>query len=442
MKEKNKVSSGGLFYNNKFLFVFSLAIAILFWGIVKVNYSENITKNISEVSISFDNVLKDSEYTPYISDDVSVTVTVSGKSYNVGSPSISKDNIIVEPINTFVDSTGHKYVNLSARFVDPATATGVEITKVSPSSVKVYFDREASATLNVVARLSNELSEITEGEFVVGQPVASITRLDIKGPATVIKDISEVYFDATVDQADIPLTASKELPATISFGLNNKEYEDFLVYDSFDEQKNPATVTVPVYVTKDIPTLVNFVGQPTIYNETAPKFSVSPSKATISYNPQDVEQIDSFPVGTVDFREMSDKVNTFTFNVDDTMSASLTNKDITSFTVTVDMSDNSSKKFESVPTKIVLSGKTDGYNYSALINETSFIDKIRVIGPADSLEKITADDIQIEINVSDIDVEKDRIKVIEITNISLQTEAANDCWIYGSCNATVTVEKE
>ena len=43
------------------------------------------------------------------------------------------------------------------------------------------------------------------------------------------------------------------------------------------------------------------------------------------------------------------------------------------------------------PTKIVLSGKVDGYDYSADISPASFFDKIRIIGPAESLEKITAE---------------------------------------------------
>lgn len=441
MKRNNKSTSGGLFYNNKFLCVFSFIVAVVFWAVVKVNYSDDITKNVSDVSISFDNILKDSEYTAYIDSDISFSVTLTGKSYNVGNPSITKDNIIIEPVNTFVDSTGNKYVNLSARFIDPAMFSGVEIQSVSPSGVNVYFDREATATLNVVARLENKLSDIVEGDFVVGQPVPSVTVLDIKGPSTIINNIEQVYFDAVIDEADIPLTASKEFPATISFDLPNKKHEKFISYDSFDEEKNPATVNVPVYVTKDVPTKVKFVGQPEKYNETPPGFSVSPSKVTVSYNPQDVEQIDSFTVGTVDFRDMKNGLNKFTFTVDETMSASLTDKTITSFDVTVDMSGKKIKEIETMPTKIVLSGKVDGYDYSADISPASFFDKIRIIGPAESLEKITADDIQIEINVSDIDVENESVKVLEITNISIQSELIKDCWVYGKCNAKITVKE-
>ena len=124
------------------------------------------------------------------------------------------------------------------------------------------------------------------------------------------------------------------------------------------------------------------------------------------------------------------------------MSASLTDKELKEFTVSVDMSNMSSLILESVPSKIVLSGKVDGYNYSAKINEVSFLDKIKIIGPSDSLKNITADDIQIEINVSGIDVENEEVKVLEITNISIPSADIDDCWVYGSCNATVTVEEE
>ena len=442
MKEKNKVASKGLLYSDKFLLIFSIVVAVVFWGVVKVNYSEKISKNFSDITVTFDNILKDTDYVPYISDDVAVTVTVSGKSYNVGNTSLSKDSIIVEPVNTFVDSTGYKYVSLSARFVDNAASSGVEITKVTPSSIKVYFDREATDSFNVVAKLSNKLSSLVEGDYVVGQPVPSVNVMEITGPATVINSISEVYFEATVDQADIPLTLSKELPATISFGLESEELNSFLTYEAFDEQKNPATVNIPVYVTKDVPTEVKFVGQPAMYSDTSPSYSVSPSKVSVTYNPQDIQQIESFSVGTIDFRTLDNKVNKFTYTVDETMSTSLVDKELKEFTVSVDMSKMSSMTLETVPSKVVISGKAEGYNYSAKINEASFLDKIKIIGPSESLANITVDDIQIEINVSDIDVENEQMKVLEITNISIPSADIDDCWVYGSCNATVTVTEE
>ena len=88
--KQNSTSAKGLFYNNKFLAVFSVAVAVVFWAIVQVNYSENITKTFTELPVTFENILKDTDYAAYISEGTTVNVTVSGKNYNVGNTVISK----------------------------------------------------------------------------------------------------------------------------------------------------------------------------------------------------------------------------------------------------------------------------------------------------------------------------------------------------------------
>jgi hypothetical protein len=44
MSKNQKSSIEGLFYNNKFLMVFSVVVAILLWATVKINYSDNATR--------------------------------------------------------------------------------------------------------------------------------------------------------------------------------------------------------------------------------------------------------------------------------------------------------------------------------------------------------------------------------------------------------------
>ncbi len=441
MNEKNKSKEKGLLYNNKFLVIFSIVVAIVTWAVVKVNYSEKITRTVSDVSISFDNILKDTDYVPYLSNDITVNVTVSGKSYNISSNALNKDDIIVEPVNLFVDSTGYKYVTLSARFADTSILSTAEITKVSPSSIKVFFDRQVTDTFNVEAKLLNSPEDLVDGEYITGQAVPSINVIKITGPATVLSNIPCVYFEAEVNESELPLTVTKEVPATVKFDLENEEFVKFLSYTDYDEQTNPATVTIPVYVTKEVPTELKFIGQPANYLNKSPDYSVSPSKVTVSYNPQDIQKMESFLVGTIDFKEISNTKNKFTFKVDETMNTTLVNKDITEFTVNVDMSSMSSKVPEATPTKTVITGKVDGYDYSVSINN-NFFQNIKIIGPETDIEEITSDELQVEINVSSLDVNNSNAQQVDVSNISIQSTNAKNCWIYGSCTATVTITKQ
>ena len=214
-------------FNNKALMIFSVLMAIVIWASVKINYSEEVTRTLSDVKINIASVVDEgSELVAFIDEnELYCDVEVKGKSYDINSYSLSKDEIIVEASGTFVDSSGYKVLNLSARTTDGGIAD-VEITRISPSTISVYYDRKTTDTFNVEAKLSNDLSALVEGEYAVGQPVPSMNTIDVTGPVTVLNKLSKVYFTAQIKDDALPLTASKNLPAKITYGLENED-DDF-----------------------------------------------------------------------------------------------------------------------------------------------------------------------------------------------------------------------
>ncbi len=428
-----------LFYNNKFLMVFSVIIAVCLWASVKINYSDETVRTLSDVKISISNAVEEnSDIIAFIDEtELYCEIEVKGKSYDINSYSLSKDDIVVEAGGTFVDSTGYKVLNLSARILDSGISD-VEITKISPSTITVYYDRKATDTFNVEAKLKNDLGSLSEGEYTVGQPVPSMNTIEVTGPASVLNKLTKVYFNGEIKKEQLPLTASKDIPAKISFALENEDEAKYLVCEGINDTANPATVTVPVYITKDVSTSVKFVNQPAVYSEGVKGVKVSPSKVKISYNPADIETIETLYVGTIDFRNISNRVNYFEFPVDEKLGVSVADKNLEKFNVTVDMSSMSSKTLDKAPTKIVFLNQEEGYNYS-LDFEESNLSEITVIGPYKSLQKISADLIQIEINVSSLNVRQRGNQSVEISNISIQSDEINDCWVYGKYEAKVNV---
>ena len=94
---------------------------------------------------------------------------------------------------------------------------------------------------------------------------------------------------------------------------------------------------------------------------------------------------------------------------------------------------------DETPGKVVLINQDEGFNYT--INyQNSNLDEIVVMGPAESLEKITADDIQIEINVSSLSKSRSAEQDVEVSNISISSEKFGDCWIYGKYSVVISVE--
>ncbi len=439
MSKNNKSIIEKIIYNNKLLMVFCLIISVILWAAVKINYSADTTRTISDIKITVTNSADSSDFVPFIGEDeLYADVVVTGKAYNINSYALSKDDIIVEASGGYIDSAGYKVLNLTVKPSETSDLSDVEISSVSPSTLSVYYDRKATQTFDVEARITNSTDNLAEGEFTVGQPVPSMSTVEITGPATILNKMTKVYFEGSVIEDELPLTQAKVIPADISYELESKRYEKYLTCESINDESNPATVTIPVYVTKNVPTQVKFINQPAYFTENSPKVRITPSELKVTYNPAESEDYEFITVGTVDFRSLLDEVNEFSFEVDEKFVNSGTDTSFGEFRVTVDMSSMSSKTFDITDGKVVLLNRTDGLNYSVDTSRSNF-DSVVVVGPEKSLKKITTDDIQVEINVSSLSAVARGSQTIEVSNISIVNEEITDCWIYGKYNAVIRV---
>ncbi len=437
MGKRKKGFFEGLLYNNKFLMLLSVVVAISIWATVKINYSEEVTRSFSDVQITVNNTDSQGEYEMFADeDDLMVSVDVTGKAYNVNQYALTKDDIVVEATSSYIDSAGYKVLTLSAKVVD--TVSGVKVSKITPSTITVYFDRKTTGTFNVEAKLENDLESIVEGELTVGQPVPSVNTIEVTGPTTILNKLTKVYFTAKIDEDDLPLTKTKELEATISYQLERPSEGRFLTCESINEESNPATVTVPVFITREATNAVKFVNQPAAFVENEPNVIISPKKTKILQNSKDDEILETLYVGTIDFSQVTNKKNVFEFAVDEQLGVSIVDKTLEKFTVTLDMSNMSDMTLSQTPGKVVLLNQDDNYIYS-IDYEMSELDSIEIIGPKESLEKISAEDLQIEINVSGMNLVRASNQIVEVSNISIQSQEVDDCWVYGKYKVAITI---
>lgn len=441
MSNMKKRSLESLFYNNRFLMVFSIIVAIAVWASVKINYSDETTRYISDIKVNVNTALSQTgEYEAfYDTENIVAGVEVAGKAYNINQYALSKDDIIIETSSAYVDAAGYKVLTLTAKIAETSGATGVEITKIEPSSITVYYDRKTTGTFNVEARLENDMENLVSDEFTVGQPVPSMSTVEVTGPATILNKLTKVYFKAQINEDELPLTSTKEVPAEIAYQLDRVGEGKYLVCEGINDESNPATVTVPLYVSKEVPTAVKFVNQPGIYSEEPPEYKISPDKIGVIYSSSETEEMTALYVGTVDFSTVSNTVNYFEFPVDEKLGVNIVDKSVEKFSVTLDMSSMSKKTLDKTPGKIVFVNQDENFTYS--INyDNSKLNNIVVMGPAESLKKITAEDIQIEINVSSLSKTRASEQTVEVSNISISSDKVNDCWIYGKYEAAISVE--
>ena len=438
MKNRKTNFLDRLFFNNKFLMVFSVLLAIVLWAVVKVNSSETSTRVLTDVKVNLDTSLaQENDYIAfYDSDSLSVNVEVSGSSYNINTYSLKRDNISVEATAGYVDSAGYKTLNLSAH----ADNSDVDVVKITPSSITVFFDRSDTQTFNVEARLTNTESQLANNGYIIGQPIPSVSTVDVTGPATVLDKITKVYFDATLDESQLPLTATTEVSATIAYDLEHERETGFLVCEDLDSGSNTATVTIPVNREATVETTVKFINQPAYFDENPPAVTISPAKVKISLNAEDdSEELSSFNVGTVDFHTLKNEVNTLSFAPDKKNTQLI--DDVSKFRVEIDLSSLSSVKLDATTSNVVFLNQSADYKYEALLENVG-LDQVTIVGPAASLKKLHAEDLQIAINVSSIAKASSTAHAVKITNISIQPSDINDCWVYGTYRARVRMTKK
>ena len=359
MKNKSGIFEK-IFYNNKLLLVFCIILSITLWTAVKINVSDNTSRTISDVKVTIDTaLLEENDFKVFADEeDLYVDVKVSGKSYNINSYSLTENEIIVEATTGYVDASGYRILNLTGRTTD----TDVSVTGITPSTITVFFDKEAKETFNVEAKLTNGDADLSKEGYVVGHPVASMSTVEVSGPASVLEKLNKVYFEATVDESEIPLTVTKEIAADISFDLESERGSQFLLCNRVmaEDDANTATVTIPVYRVKNVKTSVKFINEPKDFDKNNAPVLINPSEVEISYNPKGNEDIETLNVGTVNFRQLDNKVNTLEFVLDAKTSANIINTQQSVFTVTVDMSGMSKRVFEEVPGKIVALNSKEG----------------------------------------------------------------------------------
>lgn len=438
MGRKKKGLLEEILYNNRFLMVLSVIVAIAVWATVKINYSEEITRSFSDVQITLTTNDSQGDYEMFVDkEDLLVSVDVTGKAYNLNQYALTKDDIIVEATSNYIDSAGYRVLNLTAKLAD--NVSGVKVGKVTPSTITVYFDRKTTGTFNVEAKLENDIKSIADKKLTVGQPAPSMNTVEVTGPTTILNKLSKVYFTAKINEEDLPVTKTTELEAVISYQLERSSEAKFLTCESVNEESSPATVTVPIYIEREVTNDVKFVNQPANLDTSKLSLSVSPKKTKILQNSKDDEILETLYVGTIDFSQVSNKKNVFEFKADEQLGVSFVNKELKKFVVTLDMSDMEDVTLTQTPGKVVLLNQDDNYTYT--INyEQSDLNSIKIIGPRESIKKISAEDLQIEINVSGMTLSRMTNQIVEVSNISIQSEDVKDCWVYGKYTVAIKIE--
>lgn len=424
MKKKQKISD--LFYDNRFLFVFSLIVAVGFWLVASVEFSTEITKTITDIPVQIDygSIEENFGLEAFGNTKFSVDVTVSGKKYVVDSDDIADD--IVVKASTAVSTPGTQKLKLdvSTKSERPAyEIVGIYENNVPINEIEVYFDYPKTKEFLVEPDITISEDSVVEGYHLGDYIFQEANKVSVSGPESQVNSIEKVVASAVVDGV---LTENTTVDAALSAITKNGSS---LNYTKFERQSDYIQITLPVYKISELPVECGFINIPSDYINSFPfSVTVEPASAVFGIPEKKLEGITSIEISSVDFSELHSGINTFTVYASDIPGVVMLDG-TEFFTVTVDMGELSFSTIE-VPASVTFNNVPSGI--TAELSSLEFT-HITVYGPKESVDKITKDNISLVADLKNVDESMKGEVTVPVTF------STSDCWSYGSYFAVVKI---
>lgn len=424
---KGKLSLRRLFSNTKFLIVFSIVLAFIFWIVVALEYApvvENIVENVP-VKIEIENSVPDklglqvfgnSEYT--------VDITVRGNRYDIGGDLISADDFDVTAQTSYVNSSGNHTLKVKASIKD--ADADYEIIGLSSEYIDVYFDRYEEKEVELTPELVAEFEQLTDSEYVFdkNEIILSTQTVRVSGPKT---EVDKVNGANAVIKIDDKLTESVTLDAEVKLASNSNDELKYLLING--EQKLLIPATLPVYKIYTLPVSVAFKNSPSDYINTPISYTCSPSEVKVAVMQNGSNEEETLEVGVIDFSEISPDNSVYEFSVSQLVDVKVLDG-TKKFNVTLNIKDISSSEFTIDESNIIVSGVNDVSTVDVIIENSN---KATVCGTDAALSSVSDKDVFANIDLTDVALSTKGNRV----PVSLTVKNKNDCWIYGTYYALV-----
>ncbi len=420
MKKKQRLSD--LFYNNRFLLVFSVIVAIVFWLVVVVELGVEVENTIKNVPVQIDYAMVEENLglKPFGETSFTVDVTVMGKKYIVESADML-DDLVVKANTSYVNSAGTSGLKLeiSSKNSNPA----YHIVRYSADEVTVYFDYPGDKEFVVVPEFEFDGNPVAEGYYMGDYIFPESDTIRITGPETEVNKVKRVVARAEVE-GDLRqnVTVDAELVALA-------DGDEIIRNITFSRKSGKIRITTPVYKLVNLPLICGFVNKPSNYVDNPPfTVMISPSSAEIGIPEKKSEGLTEFEILTIDYSLIKEGLNIYTVNASE-ITGGIIVDDSKEFTVTVNVHG-------------MTSGVIDAPDNISFVNEPSDktvelvkldFSEMTVIGPSYALDEMTAENITVTADLSAVPANtKGNVTVPVMIK-------DDDCWSYGSYTATVSI---
>lgn len=411
-----------LFYNNKYLAIFSFILAVVFWVIVVMEFSPETTYEIKDVPVAIkveNSTAEKLDLHPFTDKEFKVDVTIKGKRYAINKNELSADDVTVNANLNYVDSVGLHSLQLVATKTD--RASDFEIVSLSNEEIEVYFDLYKE--IEIALKVKPLPEDLVADGYYCKEPVVSPDTIVIGGAATQIDLVDRENIYAKIDPDELASTSGIKKTKHFNSKIDLVDsYGNIINFIDIKENSN-VVITVPVMKKAEFETSVEFFNMPENYEDYINDISITPETLNVCATSDVISSLESIVVGRIEFSELKEGQNVFTFEKED-FGANLTISDnIDKATVIIDVQNVASK------TVSINSGSINFINPDnltvSLVEDYSTIKDIVIYGPEEDIESITSESISATVNLSGYAGETGRDTVVVDIGVS-----NNKCWAY------------
>lgn len=373
---------------NKVLYIIlSLLVAIIFWFYVDETEGHKMTVTFTDIPIEFigeEDTLPNRGLMLTNGQDATLDATLSGpRSVMSG---LRKGDVRAQVNLSNITSVGSHSVTPALVFPDDVDWSSITQDRVSRSYITVQvsplYSREIPVSVNIMSPPEDE-NYMYMGESLTWEPAV----ITLSG---LVDDVDKVEScRVSVDLSDARGTVSQEFSYELLDANGN-----LVDTDHIRVSDRRILVTAPVYMTKELPLTVQLKESPGSRLKNV-HWRLEHDSITVAGDPASLESINEIVLGEVD---LSNYVDDTEIELQIKLPAGCENLtgDIDHTTLYLDYYGLETRSF--AVTNISATGRSEGQHFDKI---TTFVN-VQLRGPAGDLELVTADDIRVVVDVSEI----------------------------------------
>lgn len=422
--DKQPFSLAALFFNNRFVLVFSLVCALLMWLFTSVTSTENRSRVIYNVPV--DIVVSDDAGNLQVFSQSVQTVNISIQGSNLIINKITENDVrataVLDDTSTIMEDGNGGMATYKLQIEASKNGNELadfEVVDCSESSVVVKVDEPMESTFPVTLSSNYQVGE----DYYVNAPTFSTETVTIAGPASVVKQIHTVVADHTFDGE---LTESQKFtcPLLLLDDSGQAVESQYLTLST-----DTVEVSLTVYARKTLSLKPAFLNMPSDFPQD--RISVSPETIEVAGAKDTLANLTELTLDTVvDFSEFT--ISNNSVEVDIILPSGFKNiGNVYKATITVDLTGYTQGVF--TVSQIYDKNASDNQHVTLLTNKF----EITAIGPKDVIAKLTNLSFYCVVDLTNTNNVYGKVELPASVSIYNNTT----CWVTGSYTVNVEISE-